>query len=160
MEEDIIMKLLTINFVFVSILSLLLHSATFGYKMLSSDEPDKSSYKNYTVLTEKEYQQFERNLLVGIKSDNIGLQTSSAYFLGEMKSDKSLIYLLKLARYGDTEESRIIAGLSLYKIESDIGMYLLKSLRNSDNSEKVRRTFDRIYKTYISDNRSFNYDHS
>jgi len=128
--------------------------------MFNSDEPDKSNYTNYTVLTEKQYEQFEQNLMAGIKSDNIGLQTSSAYFLGEMKSDKSLIYLLKLARYGDTEESRIIAGLSLYKIESDIGMYLLKSLRNTDNSEKVRRTFDRIYKTYISDNRSFNYDHS
>jgi len=154
------MKRLTINLIFVSIISLLLHSAAFGSYMFNSDEPDKSNYTNYTVLTEKQYEQFELNLLAGIKSDNIGLQTSSAYFLGEMKSDKSLIYLLKLARYGDTEESRIIAGLSLYKIESDIGMYLLKSLRNSDNSEKVRRTFDRIYKTYISDNRSFIYDHS
>ena len=101
--------------------------------------------------------QYEQNLLAGIKTDNVGLQTSSAYFLGEMKSDKSLIQLLKLARYGETEESRIISGLSLYKIESDIGMYLLKSLRESDDSEKVRGSFDRIYKIYISDNRSFKY---
>jgi len=152
------MKNSTINFVYVLVISLLFYTTTFGFSVPNSDKSDKSKSTNYTVLTDKEYQQFERNLLVGIKSDNIGLQTSSAYFLGEMKSDKSLIYLLKLARYGDTEESRIIAGLSLYKIESDIGMYLLKNLRNSDNSEKVRRTFDRIYKTYISDNRSFNYN--
>ena len=154
------MKRLITNLIFVSIISLLLHSATFGSKVFNSDEPEISRYNQYTVLTDNEYHQFERNLLAGIKSDNIGLQTSSAYFLGEMKSDKSLIELLKLARYGDTEESRIIAGLSLYKIESDIGMYLLKSLRQSDNSDKVRRTFDRIYKKYISDNRSFNYDNS
>jgi len=108
----------------------------------------------------EEYDQVEQNLLAGIKSDNIGLQTSSAYFLGEMHSDKSLIDLLKLARYGNTEESRIIAGLSLYKIESNIGMYLLKSLRESDESEKVRITFDRIYNKYISDNRSFKYEKS
>ena len=77
-----------------------------------------------------------------------------------MKQDKSLIDLLKLARSGKSEESRIIAGLSLYKIESDIGKYLLKSFRKSDDNEKVRRTFDRIYKKYISDKRSFNYDNS
>ena len=151
------MKRLITNLTFVSIISLLLHSTTFGMSSFNADEPEISSYSIYTVLTGKEYHQYEQNLLAGIKTDNIGLQTSSAYFLGEMKSDKSLIHLLKLARYGETEESRIISGLSLYKIESDIGMYLLKSLRESDNSEKVRNSFDRIYKVYISDNRSFKY---
>ena len=126
-------------------------------------EPAKyiaSSYNNYTVLAEEKLSLFEDNLLQGVKSNNIGLQTSCAYFLGEMKSDNALIHLLKLARNGETEESRIIAGLSLYKIESDIGMYLLKSLRKSDDSEKVRRTFNIIYGKYISDNRSFDYDNS
>jgi hypothetical protein len=154
------MKRLITNLVYVSIISLLLHTTTFGVKLPKADESEIGSYNNYTVLTDEEYQQFEDNLLTGIKSDNIGLQTSCAYFLGEMKSGKSLIPLLKLARYGETEESRIIAGLSLYKIESDIGMYLLKSLRKSDGSEKVRRTFDRIYKKYVSDNRSFDYENS
>ena len=154
------MKRLTTILLFVSIISLLLHSSTFGSKIFNADEPEVSRYGNYAVLADEEYDQFEINLLAGIKSDNIGLQTSSAYYLGEMKSDKSLIQLLKLARYGNTVESRIIAGLSLYKIESDIGMYLLKGLRKSDDSDKVRRTFDRIYKKYISGNRSFNYEKS
>ncbi len=154
------MKRLIINLTFVSIISLLLHSTTFGMSSFNADEPEISSYSIYTVLTDKEYHQYEQNLLAGIKTDNVGLQTSSAYFLGEMKSDKSLIHLLKLARYGETEESRIISGLSLYKIESDIGMYLLKSLRKSDHSDKVRRTFNRIYRKYISENRSFNYKNS
>ena len=154
------MNRLTSNLIFVSIIFLLLHSSTFGIKLSNVDEPEINSYNNYAILTDEEYDQVEQNLLAGIKSDNIGLQTSSAYFLGEMKSDKALIYLLKLARYGNTEESRIIAGLSLYKIESNIGMYLLKSLRESDDSEKVRITFNRIYNKYISDNRSFNYEKS
>ncbi|MCH6575118.1 MAG: hypothetical protein IH795_07930 [Bacteroidetes bacterium] len=154
------MKRLIINLIFVSIISLLLNSTTFGTKLSNDDEPEKNGYNNYANLTDEEYDQVEQNLLAGIKSDNIGLQTSSAYYLGELKSGKSLIQLLKLARYGNTEESRIIAGLSLYKIESDIGMYLLKGLRQSDDSEKVRRSFDRIYKKYISDNRSFKYEKS
>jgi hypothetical protein len=149
------MKRLIINLIFVSIITFLMHATSFGLEAPNADDPETSSYINYAVLTDAEYKDFEDNLLAGIKSDNIGLKTSSAYFLGELQSDKSLIYLLKLARYGDTEESRIIAGLSLYKIESDIGMYLLKNLRQSDDSEKVRRTFDRIYRKYISDNRSF-----
>ena len=154
------MKHLILNLIFVSIISLLLSSTTFGTKLSNDDEPEKNGYNNYANLTDEEYDQVEQNLLAGIKSDNIGLQTSSAYFLGEMKSDKALIYLLKLAHYGNTEESRIIAGLSLYKIESDIGMYQLKALRQSDDSEKVRSVFDRIYKKYISDNRSFKYEKS
>lgn len=154
------MKHITTNLIFVSVISLLLFSTTFGFKRSNDEVQEISSYNNYTVLTDEKYYQVEQNLLAGIRSDNIGLKTSSAYFLGEMKSDKSLIELLKLARSGKTEQSRIIAGLSLYKIESDIGMYLLKSLRKSDDSEKVRRTFDRIYKKYISDNRTFNYETS
>lgn len=154
------MKHLIINLIFISIISLLLNSTTFGIKLSNVDEPEVNGYNNYANLTDEEYNQVEQNLLAGIKSDNIGLQTSSAYFLGEMKSDKALIYLLKLARYGDTEESRIIAGLSLYKIESNIGMYRLKFLRQSDDSERVRNSFDRIYKKYISDNRSFKYEKS
>ncbi len=149
------MKHLTTKIIFVSIISLLLCSSSFSINLPGIDEPETRSYMNYTALTAKEYAKFEDNLLAGIKSDNIGLQTSSAYFLGEIHSNKSLVYLLKLARNGNTEESRIIAGLSLFKIESDIGMYLLKNLRKSDYSEKVRETFDRIYRKYISDNRSF-----
>jgi hypothetical protein len=125
------MKHFFINLIFVSIISLLLHSTTFGIKLFNANEPETSGYNNYAVFTDEEYHQIEQNLLAGIKSDNVGLQTSSAYFLGEMKSDKSLIHLIKLARNGNTEESRIIAGLSF------------------------RRSFDKIYKKYISDNRSF-----
>ena len=154
------MKHLIINLIFVSIISLLLYSTTFGTKLSNVDEPEINGYNNYANLTDEEYDRVEQNLLTGIKSDNIGIQTSSAYFLGEMKSDKALIYLLILAHYGNTVESRIIAGLSLYKIESDIGMYQLKGLRQSDDSEKVRRSFDRIYKKYISDNRSSKYEKS
>ncbi|UCH65505.1 MAG: hypothetical protein JSW63_13020 [Ignavibacterium sp.] len=154
------MKRLIISIVYVSIISLLLQTTTFGVNSPKVDEPEVSRYNNYTALNDEEYQRYEENLLTGIKSDNIGLQTSCAYFLGEMKSGKSMIHLLKLARYGDTEESRIIAGLSLYKIESDIGMHLLKGLRKSDDSEKVRRSFDRIYKKYISDERSFDNQNS
>ncbi len=114
-----------------------------------------STYNDFTVFSEEEYDQIEANMLAGIKSDNTGLQTSCAYFLGEMKSDRAMIPLLKLVTNGETEESRIIAALSLYKIESKIGMYRLKGLSQTDESKLARKVFDRLYKIYVSKNYSF-----
>ena len=115
-----------------------------------------STYNDFTVFSEEEYDQIEVNMLAGIKSDNTGLQTSCAYFLGEMKSDRAMIPLLKLVTNGKTEEARIIAALSLYKIESKIGMYRLKKLSEAnEKSELVRKVFDRLYEIYISKTYSF-----
>ena len=115
-----------------------------------------STYNDFTVFSEEEYDQIEANMLKGIKSDNVGLQTSSAYFLGEMKSDRAMIPLLKLVTNGETEEARIIAALSLYKIKSKIGMYRLKQLSETyEESEIVRKVFDRLYEIYVSKTYSF-----
>lgn len=149
------MKRLMIKLVFVSVISLLLYSTTFGARLYNVDEKEKAAYNNYTVLSNEQYNQVEKNLLAGIKSGNIGLETSSAYFLGEMKSDLALIPLLKLLKNGETEEARIIAALSLYKIKSKIGMYRLKYLAETDESEFVRNVFARIYHKYVSDKYSF-----
>lgn len=149
------MKSLTLNLVYVSILSILLYSPAFGANLSNGDEKDKTGYNNYTFLSDEKFHQVEQNLLAGIKSDNIGLETSSAYFLGEMKSDLALIPLLKLVTKGETEEARIIAALSLYKIKSKIGMYRLKYLAETDESELVRHVFARIYQKYVADQYSF-----
>jgi hypothetical protein len=115
----------------------------------------KSTYNDFSVFSEDKFDQIEKNMLIGIKSDNTGLQTSCAYFLGEMKSDRALIPLLRLVKNGRTEAARIIAALSLYKIESKIGMYRLKYLAKTDESELAKRVFDIIYKKYVSDKYSF-----
>ena len=113
------------------------------------------SYNDYTVFSEEKYDHIESNMLIGIKADNTGLQTSCAYFLGEMKSDRAMIPLLKLVTKGKTEEIRIVAALSLYKIHSKIGMYRLKQLVKSENSELVKSVFKRIYNLYRFDGYSF-----
>ncbi|MGB5850451.1 MAG: hypothetical protein WBH40_18320 [Ignavibacteriaceae bacterium] len=115
----------------------------------------KSTYNDFSIFSEEKYDQIEENMLIGIKSGNNGLQTSCAYFLGEMKSDRAMIPLLRLVQNGETEAARIIAALSLYKIESKIGMYRLKYLAETDESELAKRVFDIIYKKYVSDKYSF-----
>ncbi len=112
-------------------------------------------FNDFSSFSETKLAVIEENLIRGVRSDNSGLQASCAYFLGEMRSDNAMIPLLKLAKHGATEESRIIAALSLYKIHSKIGMRQLNGLANSDKSELVRKVFDRIYKKYMCDNCSF-----
>ena len=109
-----------------------------------------SSIKEFKLLSVEEKQWIEDNLLKGVFSSNLGLQTSSAYFLGELKSSKATIPLLKLLRDGETDEARIIAAISLYKLDSGIGMYRIKWYSVHEENELVKRNFTRIYNTYAA----------
>lgn len=92
----------------------------------------------------------EQNLLVGLASDNDGLRTSAAYYLGEMKSQKAVLPLMKLLHSPDaSEEARINAAISLYKIGDARGMYAVKENSRFDESDKVRRLCDVFYKTHV-----------
>ena len=145
---------LTLVFVFMVIA--LSTSIVFANEPVKAANANSTStYNDFSVFSEDKYDRIEENMLIGMKSGNTGLQTSCAYFLGEMKSDRAMIPLLRLVKNGETEAARIIAALSLYKIESKIGMYRLKHLVESDDSELARRVFDIIYKKYVSDKYSF-----
>ncbi len=102
-----------------------------------------------TTVTEEKYKQIEDNLLVGINSDNLGLQVSCAYFLGEMQSDRAIIPLLHMLKSGDTEEQRIIAALSLAKIKSERGLFAIKQRIKFDDSERVQRICEIFYTNYL-----------
>jgi hypothetical protein len=111
---------------------------------------------NFTVLTfasstitDEKYRQVEDNLLNGINNDNLGLQVSCAYFLGEMKSERAIIPLLKMLKNGDTEEERIIAAVSLSKIKSELGIFAVKQRIKFDESERVQRLCEIFYNNYL-----------
>jgi hypothetical protein len=139
----------------ILLLAVIFASQAFAGGASKPNRSYSTSYNDFSVFSVEDYSRIEKNLLLGIKSNNTGLQTSSAYFLGEMKSDKAMIPLLKLVRNGETEESRIIAALSLYKIESKIGMYRLRGLAQTGKSELARKIFDRLYKIHVANNYSF-----
>lgn len=100
-------------------------------------------------VTEEKFRQIEDNLLVGLNTDNQGLKISCAYFLGEMKSDRAVIPLLKILKSGDTEEERIIAALSLAKIDSEIGMFAVKRRIVFDESTRVQRLCKIFYTDHL-----------
>ncbi|MCB9208623.1 MAG: hypothetical protein H6609_04530 [Ignavibacteriales bacterium] len=81
----------------------------------------------------------EETLLVGLNSENLGLKTSSAYFLGEYGTSKSVIPLMKVLKSGKTEEERISAAVALSKINSDVARFAIKQRAKFDESERVRK---------------------
>lgn len=81
----------------------------------------------------------EDNLLVGLKSDNLGLKTSSAYYLGEYGSSRSVNSLMSVLKNGETEEERISAAVALMKINTEQAKFAVKQRAKFDDSERVRR---------------------
>ena len=123
-------------------------TALAGNAVLAKAQP--RSFNDFSSFSEEEKGRIEENLLQGVTSSNLGLQTSAAYFLGELKSDRAIIPLMSLVRTGNSEEAKIIAAVSLYKIESARGMYLIKQLSKHEENETVKRNFTRIYNTYAA----------
>lgn len=60
--------------------------AGFSHITFATNSPIKKSSISREVII--------KNLMVGIKSDNYGLRTSSAFLLGEFKADEAVIYYL------------------------------------------------------------------
>ncbi len=93
-----------------------------------------------------------KSLTIGLQSDNIGLRTSSIYMLGELKSDESVIGLMKILRTDECEEARILAALSLYKIGDARGINAIKQSIRFDDSERVKRSCQLFYQSYMNEN--------
>ena len=101
---------------------------------------------------EQNYSKIEQNLLVGLTSENEGLKMRSAYFLGEIKSQKAIIPLMKMLKNSASVEERLIAALSLAKIKSDKGMFAVKQRIKFDDSERVQRLCKIFYNNYNLEN--------
>jgi hypothetical protein len=81
----------------------------------------------------------EKNLLIGLNTDNYGLKSSAAQILGDIKSNKAVIPLMRILKSSDDENLRIIAAHSLYKIQSPMGMFAVRQAIRFDESARVRK---------------------
>ncbi len=90
------------------------------------------------------------NLLNGVNSGNHGLRMSSAYLLGEFKSDEAVIPLMKILKSDDNEESRVMSALSLLKIGDARGIFAIKQAIQFDESERVRKMCSIFYQEYLT----------
>ena len=92
-----------------------------------------------------------QNLLVGLDSDNTGLASSSAFYLGEFSSTEAVIPLMKILRNAEQEELRISAALALLKIGDARGIYAIKGAITFDDSKRVSDVCEKFYNSYLYD---------
>ncbi|PKL81952.1 MAG: hypothetical protein CVV24_12590 [Ignavibacteriae bacterium HGW-Ignavibacteriae-3] len=124
-------------FFLVAILSTLLFTGS-TFADVNKDAPKANTYEA-----------IEMNRLIGLASDNQGLRVSCTFNLGEMKSEKAVIPLMKLLREGETYEERVIAALSLIKIGNAQGVYLVSRLAKFCECDKTRRICEKFYNGYL-----------
>lgn len=91
----------------------------------------------------------EQNLLVGLNSDNLGLQRSCALMLGKIKAEGSVIPLMHVLRTNSDESVRAAAAWALCQIKSGIGTYAVKQTAVFDDCCKVKALCAWYYNTYV-----------
>ena len=104
------------------------------------------------LLKSSEMEACYKTLQQGLNSDNLGVQAGCAYMVGEVSCQRSVVCLMKLLHNSPSEELRILAALSLYKIGDSRGIYAIKQAIRFDESERVSRLCEKFYRAYLQDN--------
>jgi hypothetical protein len=91
----------------------------------------------------------EDNLLLGLSSNNTGLQRSCALMLGKLQSQKAVIPLMFTFHNNANENVRIAAAWALCKIGDARGVYAVKKGVKYDECIKVQKTCAWYYENYV-----------
>ncbi len=121
-------------FLILAVLLLVFSSTTFA-----GDDKSEANVKESTIAS----------LLEGLTSDNLGLKSSCAYMLGELKVTEAIIPLMRILHNDVSEELRISAALALYKIGTPISIYAVKQAGRFDESERVNKLAQNFYAEYL-----------
>lgn len=103
--------------------------------------PTSSSSLNETA--------YEENLLIALNSNNTGLTVNAAQKLGEIKSSKAVLPLMKTLKSSENVEERIAAAQSLIKIGDLRGIFAVKQASVYDENERVRKLCRIFYKSNV-----------
>ena len=95
-----------------------------------------------------------KTLIQGINSDNPGLKAGCIYMFGQLCCDRGVVTLLDILHNNPSEELRILAALSLYKINDSRGIFAIKQAIKFDESERVSRLCETFYRAYLQDTNS------
>lgn len=100
------------------------------------------------VSTTSKYETIEANYLTGLNSNNQGLKVSSAYFLGNIKSEKAVIPLMKMFRNQENDGAKLVAAWSLLKIGDSRGVFLVKRESELGNCDGINCMLHQLYEDY------------
>ena len=102
----------------------------------------------FAMLTFTNGQSVEDNYLEGLNSENHGLRVNSAYFLGEMKSERAVEPLMKLFKEKEDPGARLVAAWSLFKIGDERGIALIKEESENSDCDYLRCICEYFYKDF------------
>lgn len=123
-----------LRFFVLTVLLLVLSSTTFA-----GNGKSKTDVKESTI----------GSLLERLTSDNLGLKSSSAYMLGELKVSEAIIPLMRILHNDENEELRISAALALYKISTPISIHAVKQAGRFDESKRVNKLALKFYFAHL-----------
>jgi HEAT repeat protein len=89
------------------------------------------------------------SLLEGLKSENLGLKTSCAFMLGELRVSNAVIPLMKILKDDKNEQARISSALALYKIGTPLSIFAVKQAIKFDESQRVSKLATNFYNEYL-----------
>lgn len=88
------------------------------------------------------------NLKAAILSDNPGVRKSAIYHAGYYRVKETVSSLMKQLKREEDPSIRILIALSLYKLNDEKALNLIKELSYSDSDPKVRRMCSAIFNEY------------
>ena len=103
------------------------------------------------IPTETSVAIIESNYLAGLESEVQGLKVSSAFFLGEMESERAVIPLMKMFREAEDPGTKFVAAWSLLKIGDKRGVYLVKTEAERSDCKSTSCICEYLYKKYSLD---------
>lgn len=91
-----------------------------------------------------DWQKAEKNYIVALSSDNIGLRHSATNFIGEYRLKGAVDELVALLQTDKVEKNRMAAALALMQIGEKEGIQAVEEAAVYDGSEKVARFCEQL----------------
>lgn len=94
--------------------------------------------------TSVDWSKAEKNYLVALASENIGLRQSAAGFLAEYRLNGGVQPLIEVLRNDKVEQLRMAAALALVQLGNKEGIEAVKDASIYDGSEKVAKFCEQL----------------
>ena len=91
-----------------------------------------------------DWQKAEKNYIVALSSDNVGLRHSATNYIGEYRLKGAVDELIALLQSDKVEKNRMAAALALMQIGDTEGVKAVEDAALYDGSEKVSRFCEQL----------------
>ena len=103
---------------------------------------------------EVNWEAFSKNLVKALETDNEGLQLSAmgmiVRYADHLDVDDAVFDIIRIYRLHDNHRVRILAMITLHKMQNEWAMYYLRRSMEFETDERVQKQCCRIVNTYYA----------